>query len=95
MSVSISLDQKGILEETVNVFVIDNPSSVYIPVGAPMAGKPSECTAMWYKSYYHSHPAPDTPNFLSQYQMIEGSDYAQQTVVINAIDDTLIAYGGE
>ena len=25
--------------------------------------------------------------------MIEGSDYAQQTVVINAIDDTLIAYG--
>ena len=26
-----------ILDETVNVFVIDNPSSVYIPAGAPLA----------------------------------------------------------
>ena len=26
-----------ILDETVNVFVIDNPSSVYIPADAPLA----------------------------------------------------------
>ena len=37
-----------------------------------------------------SLPAPDPPNFLSQYLMIPGSDYAQQTIAVNAIDDFLI-----
>ena len=44
--VNLTRPEVDILEETVNVFVIDNPSSVYIPAGAPMAGKQSECTAM-------------------------------------------------
>ena len=35
-------------------------------------------------------PAPDPPNFLSQYLMVEGSDFAQQTRAINSIDDVLI-----
>ena len=38
-----------------------------------------------------SFPAPDIPDFLSRYHMIEGSDYVQQTSVVNAIDDTLIS----
>ena len=35
-------------------------------------------------------PAPDPPDFVSRYTMIEGSDYAQQTSAVNVIDDTLI-----
>ena len=38
-----------------------------------------------------SFPAPDPPDFLSRYHMIEGSDYAQQTLFVNAIDDSLIS----
>lgn len=36
--------------------------------------------------------APDPPNFLSQYLMIEVSDYAQQTDAVNDIDDTLVSH---
>ena len=35
-------------------------------------------------------PAPDEPNFLSQYPMEEGTDFAQQTQFVNAIDDVFI-----
>ena len=35
-------------------------------------------------------PAPDPPDFLSRYPMREGSDYAQQTLSVNLIDDTTI-----
>ena len=38
-----------------------------------------------------SFPAPAQPDFLSRYLMIEGSDYAQQTVIANAIADTFIS----
>ena len=43
--------------------------------------------------YLHSDlfsPAPDPPDFLSRYAMIEGSDYAQQPHAVNIIDDTVI-----
>ena len=34
-----------ILDETVNVFVVDDPSSIYIPPGAPLASESSHnCT---------------------------------------------------
>ena len=41
VSVCVNLTQPkiDILDETVNVFVIDNPSSVYIPADAPLASK--------------------------------------------------------
>ena len=41
VSVCVNLTQPevDILDETVNVFVIDNPSSAYIPAGAPSASK--------------------------------------------------------
>ena len=44
VSVCVNLTQPefDILDETVNVFVIDDPSSVYIPAGVPLASKPSE-----------------------------------------------------
>ena len=35
-------------------------------------------------------PAPDPPDFLERYTMVEKSDYAQQTNLFNAIDDVLI-----
>ena len=34
--------------------------------------------------------APDVPDFLSQYPMAEGTDFAQQTRRINFIDDIII-----
>ena len=37
------------------------------------------------------YPAPDSPNFLSFYSMAQGTDYAQQTLGINAIEDHLIS----
>ena len=37
--VNLTQPQLDILDETVNVFVIDNPSSVYIPSGASLASK--------------------------------------------------------
>ena len=37
--VNVTQPEFDILEETVNVFVIDNPSSVYIPADAPLASK--------------------------------------------------------
>ena len=36
---------------------------------------------------YYAFAAPDLPDFLSRYLMIEGSDYTQQTRSVNAIDD--------
>ena len=35
-------------------------------------------------------PVPDAPDFLSQYPMEEGTDFAQQTRFVNAIDDVTI-----
>ena len=37
--VNLTRPQVDILDETLNVFVIDYPSSVYIPPGAPLASK--------------------------------------------------------
>ena len=37
--VNLTQPSKDILDETVNVYVIDNSSSVYIPSGAPLASK--------------------------------------------------------
>ena len=38
-------------------------------------------------------PAPDTPDFLGRYSMTVGTDYAQQTLTVNAIDDQVISEG--
>ena len=37
--VNLTRPQVDILDETLNVFVIDYPTSVYIPPGAPLASK--------------------------------------------------------
>ena len=39
--VNLTRPQVDILDETLNVFVIDYPSSVYFPPGATLASKPS------------------------------------------------------
>ena len=41
-------------------------------------------------SFYSLFPAPDVPDFLSQYPMAEGTDFAQQTRAIYVIDDLII-----
>ena len=43
VNVCVNLTQPNIdiLDETVNVYVIDDPSSMYIPPGAPLASEPS------------------------------------------------------
>ena len=35
-------------------------------------------------------PAPDEPNILSIYPMLDGTDYAEQTIGINVIDDLVM-----
>ena len=92
VSVCVNLTQPeiDILDETVRVFIIDNPNSTYIPTGAPLtsmllASKNHLC------QYKPHSPGPDPPNFLTRYSMIEGSDYAQQTSAVNLIDDMLIS----
>ena len=37
--VNLTRPEVDILDETINVFVIDNPNSIYIPAGAPLASK--------------------------------------------------------
>ena len=37
--VNLTKPMNDILDETANVFVIDNPSSMYIPDGAPLASE--------------------------------------------------------
>ena len=51
------------------------------------------CIAVYLvaRNYRNAFSAPDPPNFLSRYLMSEGSDYAQQTDAVNAIDDILIS----
>ena len=39
--VNLTHPKRDILDETVNVFVINDPGSIYIPPGAPLASKPS------------------------------------------------------
>ena len=42
--VALTQPETDILDETVNVFVVDNSSSVYIPAGAPLASR-CECNS--------------------------------------------------
>ena len=37
--VNLTRPEIDILDETVNVFIIDNPSSIYIPAGASLASE--------------------------------------------------------
>ena len=90
VEVCVNLTQPmiDILEERVNVFVIDNSSSVNIPPGAPLASESSpKCI---FISPLSIPTAPDEPNFLSVHSMADGTDFAQQTPAINVIDDTFI-----
>ena len=45
---------------------------------------------MYSSSYFPTCTAPDEPNFLSQYPMVEGTDFAQQTRTVNVIDGIII-----
>ena len=45
---------------------------------------------MYGSNHFPTCTAPDEPNFLSQYPMAEGTDFAQQTRVVNVIDDIII-----
>ena len=86
--VNLTRPMFDILDERVNVFVIDNSSSVYIPPGAPLASESSpKCT---FISPLSIPTAPDEPNIFSIYPMADGTDYAQQTPPVNVIDDTFI-----
>ena len=45
---------------------------------------------MYGSKHFPTCTAPDEPNFLSQYPMAEETDFAQQTRVVNVIDDIII-----
>ena len=45
---------------------------------------------MYSSSYFPTCTAPDEPNFLSQYPMVEGTDFAQQTRAVNVIDGIIL-----
>ena len=91
MNVCVNLTRQkiDILEERVNVFVIDNSSSVYIPPGASLASE-SSLNGFSISLLSTSSAAPDEANIFSIYPMADGTDFAQQTRDINVIDDTFI-----
>ena len=84
--VNLTRPMFDILDERVNVFVIDNSSSVYIPPGAPLASESSPSVFLYISLY----SAPDEPNIFSIYPMEDGTDFAQQTLAVNVIGDTFI-----
>ena len=88
--VNLTQPMIDILEETVNVYVIDDSSSVYIPPGAPPASESSHKCSNTLLSPLSTSTAPDEPNFLGIYPMADGTDFAQQTLAINVIDDIII-----
>ena len=85
--VSLTRPQTDILDEFVVVEVTDFPSSVVIPANALSASGPGY--ALFRNNYVHS-PAPDVHTFLGLYPMAAGTDYAQQTATVNAINDETI-----
>ena len=89
--VNLTRPPVDILEETVRVRVTNDEGSIYIPPGAPLASESqlTVCIVLMMTLCILS-PAPDTPDFLSRYPMLEGTDYAEQTFGVNAIDDQLI-----
>ena len=93
LNVCVNLTQPltDILDETVNVYVIDDSHSIYIPSDATLASKilPKFLAAKHHTVLLHS-PAPDEPNLFSIYPMVDGSDYAQQKIGVNVIDDLVI-----
>ena len=78
-----------ILDEFVVVEVYDFPSSVVIPADVTLASEPVYMLVNLVFKFSIS-PAPDVPNFLGLYSMAPGTDYAQQTLGVNAIDDETI-----
>ena len=101
--VQLTCPQIDILDEFVVVEVNDHPSSLYIPFNAALT---SECFFFYFQnsvflkylteyravrclfSFFSS--APDTPNIFGQYIINFRTDYAQQTISSNAIDDETI-----
>ena len=80
-----------ILDEYVIVEVTDFPDSVYIPEDATLASESLYIVWMWLiLSLFLSHSDPDAPDFMGGYPMAFDTDYAQQTVGVNAIDDQMI-----
>ena len=89
--VNLTRPPVDILDETVRVRVINDEGSIYIPAGVRLASE-SQLTLciVLMMTLCILPPAPDTPDFLSRYLNAEGTDYAEQTFGINAIDDQLI-----
>ena len=89
--VNLTRPPVDILKETVRVRVINDESSTYIPAGVRLASE-SELTLciVLMMTLRILSPAPDMPDFLSRYSMAGRTDYAEQTLGVNAIDDQLI-----
>ena len=89
--VNLTRPPVDILEETVRVHVTNDEGSIYIPAGVRLASEPqlTEYIVLMITLCLLS-PAPDMPNFLSRYPMAGRTDYAEQTIGVNAIDDQLI-----
>ena len=77
-----------ILEGTVRVRVINDEGSIYIPAGVRLASESqlTVCVVLMVTLCILS-AAPDPPDFRSRYLMPEGTDYAEQTFGVNAIND--------
>lgn len=87
--VNLTQPQIDILDEYyVVVEVTDFPSSVYIPSYSFIASKLMLFSISLVITALS--PAPDEPNFFGQYSMVPLTDYPQQTIAVNAIDDEII-----
>ena len=89
--VNLTRPPVDILEETVRVRVTNDEGSIYIPAGVKLASESqlTVCIVLMMTLRILS-PAPDMPDFLSRYLMLERTDYAEQTFGVNAINDQLI-----
>ena len=87
--VNLTRPMLDILDEMVIVNVINDPNSTYIPVGALRASEPAEKYSRHYNVHFF-YVAPDMPDFLNQYLMVDGTDFAEQTMSTNLIDDRVI-----
>ena len=49
------------------------------------------CQLTYKQAMLCAFTASDSPNFLSMYPMASGTDYAEQTLSVNGIDDQVIS----
>ena len=90
--VSLTYPMRDILDSFVRVDVLDYSNTTYIPPGASLASEFIYILlSRLHLCFLLSSPAPDEPNFLGEHSMVEGTDFAQEVIGVNAISCQVIS----